>query len=61
MMSLRTDFEMEGYAEEHLRCVKVVTHLFRDGDLDAGYCMLSPPTAKEFIARKTCTIASSKA
>jgi hypothetical protein len=60
MTLLRTDFEMQGYSEEHLRCLKVVTHLFGDGDLDGGHHMVSPPTAKEFIARKTHTIASSK-
>jgi hypothetical protein len=61
MTSLGTDFEMHGYAGEHLRCVKVVTHLFGDGDLDADHCMVSPPTAKEFVTRKTRTIASGKA
>jgi hypothetical protein len=40
------------------RLVNVVTHLFGDGDLDAGHRMVKPPTAKEFVARKTCTIAS---
>jgi hypothetical protein len=60
MMSLVTEFEMHRYAEEHLRCIKVVTHLFGDGDFDAGHCMVSVPTAKEFIARKTRTIAPSK-
>jgi hypothetical protein len=39
----------------------VVTHLLRDGDLDAGYHKVKAPTAKEFIARKTCTIASGEA
>jgi hypothetical protein len=38
----------------------VVTHLFGDGDLDAGHHMGKPPIAKEFKARKTHTIASSK-
>jgi hypothetical protein len=61
MTSLGTDFEMHGYAEEHLRYIKVVTHLFGDGDLDAGHPMVSPPTAMEFVARKTRTIASGKA
>jgi hypothetical protein len=61
MMSLGTDFEMHGYAVKYLRRIKVVTHLFGDGDLNACHCMVSPPTAKESIARKTCTIASGKA
>jgi hypothetical protein len=61
MTSLGTDFEMHGLAEEHLRCIKVVTHLFGDGGLDVGHCMVSPPTAKEFVAMKTHTIASGKA
>jgi hypothetical protein len=42
------------------RPVNVVTHLFGDGDLDAGHCMGKPPTAKEFVARKTCSVASSE-
>jgi hypothetical protein len=61
MTFLGTEFEMHGYAEEHLRCVKVVTHLFGDGDLDVGHCMVSAPTAKEFIARMTHTTAPGKA
>jgi hypothetical protein len=61
MMSLGTDFEMHGYAEEHLRRVKAVTQLFRDRDFDAGHCMGSPPNAKEFVMRKTRTIPSGKA
>jgi hypothetical protein len=60
MTSLRTDFETHGYAEEHLRRIKVVTHLLGDGDFDAGNRMASPPTPKEFVARKTHTIASGK-
>ncbi len=65
MMSLGTDFEMhaywQGYAEEHPRPVNVVTHLFGDGDLDACHCKVKPSAVKEFVARKTCTIASGKA
>jgi hypothetical protein len=61
MTSLGTDFETHGYAEENLQHIKVVTHLFKDGVLDAGHCMVSPPTAKEFVARKTCTIESGEA
>jgi hypothetical protein len=60
-MPLGTNFEMHGYAEECLKRVRVVMHLFGDGDLDAGHCMVSPPLAKEFVARKICTIGSGKA
>ncbi len=62
MMTLRTDFEMhanwQGYAEEHLRLVNVVRHLLGDGDLDAGDHKVKTPAAKEFVTRKTHTIAS---
>jgi hypothetical protein len=65
MTSLGTDFEMhaywQGYAEEHPRPVNVVTHLFGDGDLDAGHHKVKAPAAKAFVARKTCTITSDKA
>jgi hypothetical protein len=65
MMSIGTDFEMhaywQGYAEEHARPVNVVTHLFGNGDLDAGHRMVKASTAKEFVARKFHTIASGKA
>jgi hypothetical protein len=61
MMSLGTDFEMHGYAEEYLIPVKIVTHLFGDGDLDTGHCMVKPPSEKESVARKTRSIASGKA
>jgi hypothetical protein len=64
MMSLGTDFEMhanwQGYAEEHPKPVNVVTYLLGDGDLDAGHHKVKAPTAKEFVVRKTCTIASGK-
>jgi hypothetical protein len=39
----------------------VVTHLFGDGDLDAGYHKVKASAAKESIARKTRTIASGNA
>jgi hypothetical protein len=38
----------------------VVTHLFGDGDLDTGRCKVKASAAKEFIVRKTRTIASEK-
>ncbi len=41
MTSLGTDFEThayrQGYDEEHMRSANAVTHLFGDGDLDAGH------------------------
>ncbi len=61
MTSLGTDFEMHGYTEEHLRRIKVVTHLFGDGYLDAGHRMVSPPKVKDFVVRKTRTMSSGKA
>jgi hypothetical protein len=65
MMSLRTDFETHAswqvYAEEHTRPLNVVTHLFGDGDLDAGHRRVKASAANEFVARKTRTIASGKA
>jgi hypothetical protein len=39
----------------------VVRHLFGDGDLDEGLHKVKPSAAREFEARKTCTIASGKA
>jgi hypothetical protein len=39
----------------------MVTHLFGDGDFDAGHHVGKPPTAKEFVAWKTRTIASVEA
>jgi hypothetical protein len=60
--SLGTDFKMhaywQGYAEEHPRPFDVVMHLLGDG---AGHHKVKAPAAKEFIGRKTCTIASGKA
>jgi hypothetical protein len=40
----------------------VVTHLLGlgDGDLNAGHHKAKAPAAKEYVARKTRTIASSK-
>jgi hypothetical protein len=65
MTSLGTDSEMlaywQGCAEEHLRPVNVVTHLFGDGNLDAGHCKVKALAAKEFLTRKAHTIASGKA
>jgi hypothetical protein len=56
MTSLGTDFEMhaykQGYNEEHLRPINAVTHLFGDGDLDAGHCKVKASAMKEFVARK---------
>ncbi len=63
-MSLGTDFEMhpywQGYAQKHLRPVNEVTHLLRDGDLDAGHRKVKAPAAKKFVVRKTHTITSGK-
>jgi hypothetical protein len=39
----------------------VVTHLFGDGDLDAGHHKVKASAEKEFVARKTRTITSGKA
>ncbi len=65
MTTLGIDFEMhtywQGYTEEHPRPVNVVTHLFGDGQLDAGHCKVKPSAAKEFVSRKTRTITSGKA
>jgi hypothetical protein len=65
MTPLRTDFEIhaywQGYVEENLRLLNGVIHLLGDGDLDAGHHQVKGPTAKEFVARETCTIASGKA
>jgi hypothetical protein len=36
-------------------------HLFGDGDLDAGHHKVNPSAPKEFLAKKTHTIASGKA
>ncbi len=56
MTFVRTDFEIQaygqGYSEENLRPVNAVTHLFGDGDLDAGHCKAKSSAAKEFMARK---------
>jgi hypothetical protein len=55
MMSLGTDFEMhtyrQGYSKEHLRPVNAVTHLFEDGDLDAGHHKMKASVANEFVTR----------
>ncbi len=65
MTSLGTKFETHAYwqecAEEHPKPSSVVTHLLRDGDLDAGHCQMKASAVKEFVARKTPNIASDKA
>jgi hypothetical protein len=64
MPSLGTDIEMhaywQGYAETHPRSANVVTNLLGDGDLDLVHHKVKAPAAKEYVARKTRTIASSK-
>jgi hypothetical protein len=64
MTSLGTDFEKhaywQGYTEDHLSPVNLVMHFPGDGDLDANHHKVIAPAAMEFVARKTCTIASGK-
>jgi hypothetical protein len=56
MASLGTDFVMhaygQGYGDEHLRSVNAVTHLFKDGDLNASHCNVKASAVKESVARK---------
>ncbi len=61
MMSFGTNFETHGYTEEHSRPVHVVMRLFGDENLDVVHNQAKAPAEKDFIAGKTCTIASGKA